>query len=145
VWKSDHFGTNASDPSIAGDSADPDHDGLKNILEYALGSDPNLPTSNSLAGVIISNHFQLQFTRNTSATDMNYFAQAAPDLGGAWSNLVTFVPGGGWATNTPGSTVSESDPTGSPPNQRVQVIVTDPEDSTSPEAVNRFFQLKVQP
>jgi Calx-beta domain len=143
LWKFSHFGTNASDPSIAGDLDDPDQDGVPNLLEFAFGSDPNSPNpSPTLTGAIVTNLFQLQFDRNTSATDLTYTIEATPVINGDWSNVMTCLPGTGWVTNTPGATVTESDPSGSPPDEHVQVTITDPTDVTS---TNRFFHLKVQP
>jgi surface-anchored protein len=41
-WQAFHFGNaGLDDPSIFGSSADPDHDGLKNLVEFAFGLDPN--------------------------------------------------------------------------------------------------------
>ena len=54
---------------------------------------------------------------------------------------MTFHPNSGWQTNTPGATVIESDPIGSPPDDHVQGFITDPVD---PASTNRFFQLKIQ-
>jgi hypothetical protein len=145
VWKSTHFGANANNPAIAGDNADPDQDGIPNILEYALGTDPNSPDPKTpLVGTIISNRFQLHFNRNTSATDLTYTAETGPLLTGPWSNLVTFS-GSGWMTNKLGATVTESGPTGSPPDQHVQVIITDPANTSSTSAPDGFYQLKVHP
>ncbi len=145
VWKFNHFGANANNPAIAGDSADPDGDGIPNILEYAFGSDPNTFNSNRpLIGSVLSNHFQLQFNRNTFATDLSYSAQAADSLLSPWSNLLTFQASNGWFANTPGATVTESAPTGSPPNQSVGVTITDPQSVTNPAATNRFFRLQIQ-
>jgi hypothetical protein len=142
VWKSNHFGTNADDPSIAGDNADPDGDGVPNILEYAFGTDPDIAEANKpLAGITVSNQFQLQFSRNLSATDLTYSAQATFGFPGDWSNIVSFLPNSGWQTNLPGSTVTESEPIGSPPDQHVQVTITDPVD---PASTNRFFLIIVQ-
>jgi hypothetical protein len=141
VWKQAHFGANANNPAIAGDNADPDGDGIPNILEYAFGSDPNVADTNKpLAGATFSNQFQLQFNRNLSATDLTYTAQAAFGFPANWSNVMTFLPGSGWHTNTPGASVTESGPTGSPPNQHVQVTITDPVD---PASTNRIFELNV--
>ncbi|HXT10618.1 MAG TPA: Calx-beta domain-containing protein [Candidatus Angelobacter sp.] len=146
AWKIAHFGPDANNAAVTADSADPDHDGIANILEYAFGSDPNLPDTNApLVGSIQSNHFQLQFNRNTSATDLTYFAQAVPTLGDIASNLATYASGTGWITNTPGATVIESAPTGSPPDQHVQVTIIDPVDTTSMTQTQRFFELHVQP
>lgn len=144
LWKFSHFGTNANNPTVAGNLADPDNDGIPNILEYAFGSDPNSTDTNApLIGTIVSNHFQLEFDRNTSATDLTYTAEAASDLNGAWSNLLTYLAGG-WITNTSDSTVTESAPSGSPPDQSVHVTITDPVDTTAATATNRFFRLNVQ-
>lgn len=143
LWKSNHFGTNANNPAISGDTADPDNDGIPNILEYAFGSDPNsADTNRPITGIIVSNYFQLQFNRNTAATDLTYSADVTADFSGAWTNLVTYVPGTGWVTNTAGSIVSESAPTGSPPDEHVQVTITDPASATD---FTRFFRLNVQP
>jgi len=145
TWKFAHFAGNAGNPAIAGDAADPDHDGIPNILEYAFGSDPNAPDTNKpLTGGIISNHFQLQFNRNTSATNLTYTARVTPLSSKTWSNLVTLPARASWITNMPGSIVTESAPSGSPPNQHVRVTVTDPVKATS-APTNRFFQIKVQP
>jgi hypothetical protein len=39
-WRLAHFGASATDPSIAGDLADPDGDGYTNLAEFIAGSDP---------------------------------------------------------------------------------------------------------
>ncbi len=41
-WKKKYFG-DETDPNIIGNQADPDADGLSNLLEYALGLDPTKP------------------------------------------------------------------------------------------------------
>jgi len=145
IWKFNHFGANAGNAAVAGDSADPDHDGIPNILEYAFGTDPNSPDTNRpLTGSIVSNHFQLQFNRNTSATNLTYTTRVTPAFSGSWSNLATLPARASWITNLPGSIVTESAPSGTPPNQRVRVTITDPVNATT-TPTNRFFQLKVQP
>jgi poly(3-hydroxybutyrate) depolymerase len=40
AWRSAHFGASAINPAIAGDAADPDGDGINNLLEYTNGTDP---------------------------------------------------------------------------------------------------------
>ena len=103
--------------------------------------DPNAANTNKpFVGGSISNQFQIEFNRNLSATDLTYSARAAFGFPQNWSNIMTFVPSSGWQTNAPGSTIIESAPVGSPPDQHVQVIITDPVDPTS---TNRFFQLTI--
>jgi poly(3-hydroxybutyrate) depolymerase len=40
AWRLAHFGASATNLDIAGDSADPDGDGVNNLLEYTNGTDP---------------------------------------------------------------------------------------------------------
>jgi hypothetical protein len=40
AWRIAHFGASALNPDIAGDVADPDGDGVNNLLEYTSGTDP---------------------------------------------------------------------------------------------------------
>lgn len=40
LWLGDHFGETASDPAISGETADPNHDGVPNLVAYAMGIDP---------------------------------------------------------------------------------------------------------
>lgn len=42
-WQRAHFGSDANSPEIAGELADPDLDGVVNLLEYAQNLDPNSP------------------------------------------------------------------------------------------------------
>jgi hypothetical protein len=44
-WRLANFGASATDPSIAGDTADPDGDGYTNLDEYTFGSQPLNPAS----------------------------------------------------------------------------------------------------
>ena len=43
-WRDKYF-PNCADVTVCGDDADPDHDGLSNLQEYKLGTDPNNPDS----------------------------------------------------------------------------------------------------
>ena len=40
VWRTTRFGASTTNLDIAGDSADPDGDGVNNLLEYTVGTDP---------------------------------------------------------------------------------------------------------
>jgi len=126
IWKSVHFGANAGNPSIAGPQADPDGDQIKNAWEYALASDPNVSDApRRPAGLIVSNHFQLKFRRNLSATDLTFVVQRAGAVDGTWTNLLTYTAAAGWVANTPGATVSESAAVGTPPDEHVDVTLTE--------------------
>ena len=40
TWRMAKFGPDAQDALVAADIADPDRDGMHNLLEYGLGGDP---------------------------------------------------------------------------------------------------------
>jgi hypothetical protein len=45
AWRDKYFVAGCADAAICGDNADPDRDGLTNLQEYKLGTDPNNPDS----------------------------------------------------------------------------------------------------
>jgi hypothetical protein len=144
-WKFSHFGSNANNPAIAGNLADPDLDRVINLLEYAHAGNPNLPDpSNRPVGFVLSNRFQLRFSQNLSATDLTYAAQASGVPASPWTNLATFTAATGWVTNTPGYTLSISPPVGSPPDQRVTITVSEPAILKPAGPQQRFFRVTVQ-
>jgi len=97
-WQQSQFGANASNPVIAGDQADPDHDGVPNLLEYALGNNPNLADAGShivrdieqLGG---QSYLRITVTKNPAATDIQWSGEANNDLTNAagWSSAGTTV------------------------------------------------------
>lgn len=85
-WRLAYFGSTADSGSGA-DAADPDHDGLVNLLEYAFGLSPisaagGIPaghTSGSGAGAV----FEIRFTQPAGITGITYGAEWRPTLGGS--------------------------------------------------------------
>ncbi len=91
AWRAAKFGASASDPLVAGDLADGDSDGLTNLVEYALNSDPgasvaaHLPVASLDEGTLT-----LTYRVNLAATDVVLAVQSSADLS-AWSPApVTF-------------------------------------------------------
>lgn len=95
TWLRDHFGTNAGNQSIAGDSADPDSDGLPNLLEYAEKLDPNqssladAPQSQTLS-ISGTSYLSLSFRRLIAPSDVLYTVEASSDLTN-WVNVTSVV------------------------------------------------------
>ena len=95
-WRQLHFGANATNTAIAGDLADPDGDGIPNLLEYALNLDPLVA---SVAGLPVcattnvsgANFLTLSYTQVKSATDITYIVESAGVPAGAWTTNVTPV------------------------------------------------------
>jgi autotransporter-associated beta strand protein len=83
-WRHLNFQTtlNAQD---AADLADPDQDGVVNLLEYATGSSPN--ARNPSPGTMLKQGSVLTFSyvRNPSATDVVYSVEWSDSLQSAWS------------------------------------------------------------
>ncbi len=87
-WQQEQFGSSASDPNVAGPLADPDHDGIPNLLEYVIHRDPNSPNQSPplLAGTD-ANVPQLQFQKRKGATDVQLLLQSSTNLGaGSWTD-----------------------------------------------------------
>ena len=79
-WRQTHFGTLENSRQSA-DTADPDQDGLDNLLEYAIGSDPNQANDQALLTPDPkSPSFSFTFQKASSATDINFMIQESPDL-----------------------------------------------------------------
>jgi Calx-beta domain/PKD domain len=92
-WKTNHFGSDANNPLIAADDADPDRDGLANLLEYALGRLPLVPEppQQGIQHDLYLGQQRLTLTRDSQATDVLLQIQRSPTLGaGTWntSNLI---------------------------------------------------------
>ena len=92
-WRQTHFNTTANTGDAA-DSADPDFDGLSNLLEFATGTLPKTPDGS--IGSLVKNAATLEFTyprSHAAVADGITFAVE-------WSDVLS----GGWTT----SGVSES-------------------------------------
>jgi hypothetical protein len=80
-WRHQHFGANANVPAIAGDNADPNHNGLSNLLEYALALDP---ISTSAAGQPVvartAAEVSLTYIRRSNAPDITLNVEWSDDL-----------------------------------------------------------------
>ncbi len=141
AWKLAYYGADANNPAIAGDSADPQNDGIVNLLAYAYALNPLVGNTNPLTGRIAGNQFQLNFPRNLAASDITYNIQSSANLN-LWSNLLIFTAATGWVTNVAGATVSESATNGLPPNQYVNVIATT-STNVMGNAANQFLRLQI--
>ncbi len=96
----------------AANSADPDGDGMNNLLEYALAGNPLIPDNNRLPKMSLlpapSTALQLTFTRHRA--DLTYTVEATSDLSAP--NNWTAIP---YTLPAVGQSVTVTDPT---PNRR---------------------------
>lgn len=103
-WRFDAFGTEIGTGDAATD-ANPDHDPLNNLLEYALGGSPLLSDDFSPVGSLNAQG-RLQFSFSRLRSDLTYLVQGSDDLV-TWITLAT-NPG------TLGQSVTFIDPSANP-------------------------------
>lgn len=137
IWRQQKFSVDSGNSAVAGDNADPDRDGVINLLEYAFGSDPlnsravALPTP-SLSIADGQRVLGITFQRSLSATDLRYQVEYSSDQ-------ITWLPGNSYAyedevTSTP-ETI-ETGRSGSP----VQTITVR---RVAPGGTRQFMRVRV--
>lgn len=90
AWVGSHFSeAEQGDASVSGPEADPDGDGIENLVEYALGLDPRQPGVDGLpvtglgsftVGGETDQYLILEVTRPDSIEDVGYEVQVAGEL-----------------------------------------------------------------
>jgi glycosidase len=90
-WRQANFGTIDPNDPVAGNNADPDHDGIINLLEYAFGmnpnaADPSLAPAVGRTAVSGTQYLTITFRQLHSANGITYTVQESPDLA-AWSPI----------------------------------------------------------
>ena len=78
-WTFTAFGEQANDPAIAGPLADPDNDGLPNVVERALGQSP-LSASQGPQSSVTDGYLSLEFFEAIGTSDLTYTVKASADL-----------------------------------------------------------------
>ena len=122
-WRQQFFGSTANAGSAA-DNADPDGDGIANVMERFFGLNPLVTDSSSAvpAVAMLDTNLVITYTHSLMATDLTWQVQWSPDLSGWWANGVTDI---GVSTNGNTEVRQGTIPasTSSPLFMRVQVSV----------------------
>jgi hypothetical protein len=80
IWRHSNFGSYSSAGSAA-DNADPDGDGLENLVEYAFNLDPKTTSAAALPFWQYSNdHFLLTFSQPPGVAGVTCLAEYSTDL-----------------------------------------------------------------
>ncbi len=141
AWRQTHFGS-PNNSGDAADFADPNLNGIVNLLEYTLGGNP----VNAAAGLEILPEFgesptgklRLSFTRYLDHNDLVLTVQAADSPSGPWQGLARSANGGPFVLLEPNAEVVETG-TG---NARA-VAVSDRFLMDDPAHPKRFIRLEV--
>lgn len=84
AWRQTWFGTTANSGDAA-DLFDYDKDGLVNLVEFALGLNPRLGSSNQLPlGQITGGNFVTSFQQPVGVSGISYGAEWGTTLNGSW-------------------------------------------------------------
>ncbi|MEK7949307.1 putative Ig domain-containing protein [Luteolibacter soli] len=133
AWRVAQFGGLADGPDAL-PGADFDRDGVANVLEFVLGTDPKVAGTNPGYSAVVgaANKMVFSFTRPPQMAGVTITISASDSLaGGGWTTLATKVGDGAW-TVAPGAAVQDA---GTGP-----VIVTD--SKTLPgNPLRRFLRL----
>lgn len=139
TWRTAKFGT-ANNTGSAADDQDPNHNGISNLMEYALGGDPVGHTTGTAvlpqAARGAGNQLQIRFTRHLDRTDLTLTVQAAASLDGPWQEVASSISGGPFAPTTNAAETG----TGTSRN----VTVTDFYPISDPAHPRRFLRLKAE-
>lgn len=81
-WQLGYFSeSELLDPAISGPNADPDHDGMPNLVEYALGLDPRAASSTSAPPVgVTATDWTFTYSRPADRSDITYAVEYSVDL-----------------------------------------------------------------
>jgi hypothetical protein len=86
IWQKNNFTpTELANPNISGDTADPDFDGIPNLMEYAFGLNPKLAGTGGLPTVGTRRvadlrYLSIRYTQVLFATDISYTVEVSGDL-----------------------------------------------------------------
>ncbi len=101
-WRQQYFGS-AQNSNDGANTADPDNDGLNNLLEYAIGGDPLVASTSANPVVSGANPLSITFNRVADGS-ITYVVEASNDLT-TWTQVFTSNGTGGQVTvQDPGPT-----------------------------------------
>ena len=137
VWRRTKFSTSGEDESIGGAAADPDRDGIGNLLEYALGGEPLTGKTDCLPALQqVDGRLEFHFAGNPLHQDLRRTIQVANALNETWTDAAVSVRAAPFVSLLEGFTVSET--AGDPMHG---VVFTE---TRHPAGSRRFLRLRIE-
>jgi hypothetical protein len=138
-WAAATFGSDATNPAIGGETADPGHKGVANIVAYALAPDLSAAPAQFLPRIAFdAGRVGLVFTRSTLAANATIVLQGADAVDGPWEDLARSTNGNRFDPIVAGVTVNESIVGGVS-----DVQITDLTRVDDPQHTQRFLRLRI--
>ncbi len=136
LWQTAKFGAAAGQPQTL-ELADPDADGITNLLEYSASTEPNSASSrNEPEPVADPSRLTIKFTRNTTATDLTYIVQVSSDAT-TWLDGSTYT---GTSSTPSNANTTEVSRVAGPSNTEV---ITVRDNALKSAQSRRFLRLKI--
>jgi len=135
LWQALYFGTGANTPSVSGALAAPAGDGIPNLIKYALGANPFVPSARALpVGTLALDpndsqpHLTLTASLDASATGITVAPQVSSDLvtwrsGAGYTEIASDTTANGIRTVTFRDAMSS---TATSPKRFIRINVTMP-------------------
>jgi parallel beta-helix repeat protein len=139
AWRILKFEGAAGNPAIAGDSADPDGDGVNNLLEYGLHGEPKVADTSILPKLgTAEEELNIVFPWDETLTDLTYAVEAADTLTSAtlWMTIARGSSGASFVALLPGVKILEA---GAGPLKTVTVC----DAPATHESGHRFLRLRI--
>ena len=134
-WRSYVFGTDAANTTISGPAADPDHDGVGNLIEYAVSSTPTRADGPWNRAANQNGALAFTFWRVPANQDLAYVVETSSTLAPeSWQEIARSDGGG----PTVPSALAAASVMETIEGTRVRVVVTD-----ATPGVQRFVRLRV--
>ncbi|MFZ4766269.1 MAG: hypothetical protein ACOYMN_15065 [Roseimicrobium sp.] len=142
TWRVAQFGpetlTLATEPTNWGELADPDGDGLANVVEYAFQTSPFAANTAPISANVEAGLLTISFLRDPLNSDLSYIVEVSSTLGANdWTAIASST--GGAPTAASGASTVQEVPV--PEGSMVRVTVTD--QNAAAGASQRFIRVRL--
>jgi hypothetical protein len=133
AWAASYFTETEIANGLAADRADPDSDGIDNLTEYALGTDPTIGNGNGLkVGVTTEGNYSISVPYNDNIHNVTVLVEASTDLK-TYATIAESIAGYAFELLNENYTMTTSE-------DGTSVTIT----TSSPPASSLFFRIRAE-